>query len=54
MTSNDVKWKEFFLEDVVAICNGVRLTKSDMEDGDTPFIGASEMNNCHFCLNNKQ
>lgn len=53
MTSNDVKWKEFFLEDVVAICNGVRLTKSDMEDGDTPFIGASEMNNgiTAYCSN---
>lgn len=45
MIKNDVEWKEFFLEDVVTIGNGVRLTKSDMEDGDIPFIGASEMNN---------
>lgn len=53
MTFNEVKWKEFFLEDVVTIGNGVRLTKSDMEDGDTPFIGASEMNNgiTAYCSN---
>ena len=53
MIKNDVEWKEFFLEDVVTIGNGVRLTKSDMEDGDTPFIGASEMNNgiTAYCSN---
>ena len=39
------KWKEFFLEDVVSINGGKRLTKADMELGDMPFIGASEMNN---------
>lgn len=38
-------WKEFFLEDVVTIGNGKRLTKADMRCGKTPFIGASEMNN---------
>lgn len=53
MIKKDVEWKEFFLEDVVTIGNGVRLTKSDMEDGDTPFIGASEMNNgiTAYCSN---
>lgn len=53
MIKNDIEWKEFFLEDVVTIDNGVRLTKSDMEDGDTPFIGASEMNNgiTAYCSN---
>lgn len=40
-----VAWKEFFLEDVAIIRNGVRLTKADMQPGDMPFIGASEMNN---------
>ena len=39
------KWKEFFLEDVVSINGGKRLTKADMELGDMPFIGASEQNN---------
>lgn len=39
------KVKEFFLEDVAIIRNGVRLTKADMQPGDMPFIGASEMNN---------
>lgn len=53
MIKNDVEWKEFFLEDVVTIGNGVRLTKSDMVDGYTPFIGASEMNNgiTAYCSN---
>lgn len=53
MDRNIVEWKEFFLEDVVTISNGVRLTKSDMKDGNTPFIGASEMNNgiTSFCSN---
>lgn len=40
-----ISWKEFFLEDVVTIENGKRLTKADMQFGITPFIGASEMNN---------
>lgn len=38
-------WQEFFMEDVVTIENGKRLTKNDMCIGETPFIGASEMNN---------
>lgn len=40
-----ISWKEFFLEDVVTIENGKRLTKADMRCGKMPFIGASEMNN---------
>lgn len=39
------KWKEFFLEDVVSINGGKRLTKVNMQFGDIPFIGASELNN---------
>ena len=38
-------WKEFFLEDVVIISSGKRLTKADMKLGNMPFIGASEANN---------
>ncbi|MEE0363170.1 MAG: restriction endonuclease subunit S [Prevotella sp.] len=41
----DQQWKEFFLEDVVIINSGKRLTKADMKLGDMPFIGASEANN---------
>ena len=41
----DQQWKEFFLEDVVIINSGKRLTKADMQLGDMPFIGASEANN---------
>ena len=40
----DQQWKEFFLEDVVIINSGKRLTKADMQLGDMPFIGASEAN----------
>lgn len=39
------EWQEFFMEDVVSIENGKRLTKNDMQEGNTPFIGASEQNN---------
>lgn len=46
MSSLEYKnWKEFFLEDVVSIKGGKRLTKADMQDGKMPFIGASEQNN---------
>lgn len=38
-------WKEFFLEDIVSINGGKRLTKADMQLGNMPFIGASELNN---------
>ena len=41
----DRDWKEFFLEDVVVIGSGKRLTKADMQLGNMPFIGASELNN---------
>ena len=41
----DQQWKEFFLEDIVIINSGKRLTKADMQLGDIPFIGASEANN---------
>lgn len=41
----DREWGAFFLEDVVIINSGKRLTKADMQLGNMPFIGASEMNN---------
>lgn len=45
LSLNSRNWKEFFLEDVVSINGGKRLTKSDMQLGNMPFIGASELNN---------
>lgn len=32
----------FYMEDVVTIANGVRLTKADMTESTRPFVGASE------------
>ena len=43
--SNSIEWKEFWLEDVCEIQSGVRLTQSDMVEGERPFIGATEFNN---------
>lgn len=36
------KIRPYFMEDVVQIINGVRLTKADMTAGSHPFVGASE------------
>lgn len=38
-------WKPFALNEVFEIKSSVRLTKSNMQDGLTPFIGASDSNN---------
>lgn len=37
--------KPFFMEDILYIANGVRLTKANMTIGIRPFIGASEVCN---------
>lgn len=37
--------KPFFMEDILYIANGVRLTKADMAIGNRPFVGASEVGN---------
>lgn len=39
------KMQPYFMEDVLSIANGVRLTKADMQEGSRPFIGASEASN---------
>ena len=39
------KMQPYFIEDVLFIANGVRLTKADMQEGSRPFVGASEANN---------
>lgn len=45
LSLNDVKWGEFWLEELVTIDSGVRLTKSDQAPGDMPFIGSTDSNN---------
>lgn len=44
-TLQDKEWKEFWLEDVVSIHSGVRLTKTDQISGPVPFVGSSDSNN---------
>lgn len=41
----DYKWSAFKISDICEIFSGVRLTKQDMNEGKTPFIGASDSNN---------
>jgi restriction enzyme, beta subunit len=41
----DVEWKDFWMEDILDISSGIRLTKADQVGGDMPFIGASDANN---------
>lgn len=36
------KMRPFFMEDILCIANGVRLTKADMTTGNRPFVGASD------------
>ena len=43
------EWKEFWLEDIVDIKSGVRLTKANQRDGNIPFIGST--NNCNGITN---
>lgn len=38
-------WKEFCIADVFNIKAGKRLTTADMDSGNLPFIGATELNN---------
>lgn len=40
-----LEWKEFFIEDIFTISAGKRLTKSDMDNGLIPFVGAIDSNN---------
>ena len=44
-TLEEVEWREFFIEDILYIKSGVRLTKSKQKEGNIPFVGASEENN---------
>ena len=39
------EWKKFRLGDIFEIKKGRRLTKANMSEGDTPFVGAIDSNN---------
>lgn len=38
-------WEQFYIGDLFKISSGKRLTQADMIQGDTPFIGATSLNN---------
>lgn len=40
-----VKWKVFYINEIFSISAGKRLTKADMDNGQIPFIGATDSNN---------
>lgn len=42
MLTGGGKIRSFFMEDILRISNGVRLTKADMTIGNRPFVGSSE------------
>ena len=45
MNLTDRKWLPFLLKDIFRIESGKRLEKENFVPGNTPFIGASEINN---------
>lgn len=46
---SEMPWKDFSIKDLFNVKKGRRLTKADMTEGDTPFIGAVEINNGLTC-----
>lgn len=56
MTAIDIKdWKEFELGFLFNIVKGSRLTKAEMKEGETRFIGSSSMNNgCTALVGNQK
>lgn len=42
---HEIEFKNFYLEDVIKINSGQRLTKEDMKKGNIAFIGATEFKN---------
>lgn len=42
---DEVEWGEFFVDDIINVKSGIRLTKNQQIDGRIPFIGASDNNN---------
>lgn len=45
LSLNDRTWKAFSIADIFVIKSGKRLTTADMDSGNLPFIGATELNN---------
>lgn len=45
LSLNEKEWKEFWLEGIVDIKSGVRLTKANQKDGEIAFIGSTDNNN---------
>lgn len=41
----DKQWESFFINEIFTINAGKRLTKADMDNGNIPFIGATDSNN---------
>ena len=44
-TPLEIEWRAFWMEELIDISPGVRLTKTDQIAGDIPFIGATDSNN---------
>ena len=42
---DEIEWKEFWIEDILRVSSGVRLTKENQSSGKRPFVGATEYNN---------
>lgn len=42
---DEVGWSEYFIDEIIDVSSGVRLTKGEQIEGKLPFIGASESNN---------
>ncbi|WP_237374077.1 restriction endonuclease subunit S [Streptococcus ruminantium] len=42
---DEVEWSEYFIDDIIVVSSGVRLTKDNQIEGKLPFIGASDRNN---------
>ncbi len=45
LTLDVAGWQQFKYEELFDIKKGKRLTKADMEEGDIPFVGATDSNN---------
>lgn len=45
LSLHDREWQEFPISEIFIISPGKRLTKSDMQPGSKPFIGATDSNN---------
>jgi restriction endonuclease S subunit len=45
LTFNTSEWKSFRFDELFTIKKGKRLTKADMLNGETPFIGSTDNNN---------